>query len=95
MAKRKNPPHVAQALRGHATSRDNDHDTVYCQDDANAAHARPGKNQAGAHGPNVQFQGEAMPHDPVKTAPGRAGRKVTRQERNAAGPNVQFQGAEE
>lgn len=87
-------PELSSALKGHALSSAGHP----AKQTANAygsrgANTRRG-NQSGAHGPNVPFQGVAMPHADVQTAPGKALGKMTRQGRNTYGPNIQFQGAD-
>jgi hypothetical protein len=89
-SKRSTPAHVVKACSGHALS-SSSHPAKSIAN--SAAGNRSRKNQAGAHGPNVQLQGQAMPHADVQTAPGKALGKMTRQGRNTYGPNIQFQGA--
>lgn len=88
---RSSPAHVAKALSGHSTS-SSSHPARSIADGASDNRSR--KNQAGAHGPNIQRQGQDMPHGDVQTAPGKALGKMTRQGRNTYGPNIQFHGAD-
>lgn len=85
------PAHVNSAMQGHSRS-SSSHPARSIAD--GAANNRSRKNQAGAHGPNVQRGGVAMPHSGVQTAPGKAlGKTVRKSTTGVKGPNIQFQGA--
>ena len=95
-APRKPRPEMAKALQGHALSSAGHPAKMTANSyGTRSKGASPRRtNQAGAHGPNVQFQGQAMPHADVQTAPGKVPGKNTRQGRNTYGPNIQFHGAD-
>jgi len=85
------PAHVSSAMQGHSSSKAN-HPACSVAD--GAANNRSRKNQAGAHGPNIERGGKAMPHSDVATAPGRVlGKTVRKSTTGVKGPNTQFQGA--
>jgi hypothetical protein len=94
-AKRKMRPEMAKAINGHALSSGGHPAKSIADSRGGQGSAKPRRsNQAGAHGPNVQFQGQVMPHGDVQSAPGKVLGKTNRQGRNTYGPNIQFQGAD-
>ena len=90
-SRRANPDYLSKAMAPHSRS-SSSHPARSIAD--GRANTRSRTNQAGAHGPNVQLQGQAMPHADVQTAPGNALGKTVRQARNSYGPNIQFRGAD-